>query len=76
MATFSIRDQEPFENFFSGFEALQKGGFPMCELLITLDTFKLEQKSYRSWDVFDVKCELSRMMCEGLSLTSFHPKDP
>ena len=34
-------DQEPFGGRFSGFGALQKSGFPICELLIKLATFWL-----------------------------------
>ena len=34
-------DQEPFGVLFSGFGALQKSGFPICELLIKLATFWL-----------------------------------
>ena len=67
MATFSIGEtRNLLKAFFSGFEAIQKGGFPICELLITLDTFGLEQQSYHARDIFDVKCELCRVMCEGV----------
>ena len=33
---------------------------------MTLDTFGLEQQSYHARDMFEAKCELCRVMCEGV----------
>ena len=39
--------------------------FPFLLTVVVLSR-TLEQQSYHSWDIFDVKCELCRVMCEGV----------
>ena len=39
--------------------------FPFLLAVVVLSR-TLEQQSYHSWDIFDAKCELCRVMCEGV----------